>query len=340
MRHTRGQPMIALAAATGIVEAIASTGGNPDQILRAVGLDRAIISDEERFIPSSTFARLLEECARSTSDDCFGLHFGERYNPEDIGALVYVVLNSPTMAAALENAARYMRLHNEAAKIESSIEDSLFCMRIRLIRLGLKAPRQLHEYSMALALNTIRMLAGTRWTPREVQFAHDAPHDSSEHVRFFRAPVSFGCPFNAFVIDREFLERQVPAANPRLYKVLKQFLDHVLNQIPAENGLLATVRMAIAELMRDGVPKLLRVAAKMATNPRTLQRQLSEYGVDFKELVDNTRRLSAINYLRHSTNTLTEIAFLLGYSEVSAFNRAFKRWTGSTPLNFRRRPAH
>jgi AraC-like DNA-binding protein len=332
--------MISLAAATGIIEAIASTGGNPDPILHSVGLSRAIISDEEQFIPSATFARLLEECARCTGDDCFGLHFGERYNPENIGALVYVVLNSPTMAAAVENAARYMRLYNEAAKIDSSIEDSLFHIRVRLVRLRLRAPRQLHEYSMALALNTIRMLAGTRWNPREVQFAHEAPRDSSEHVRVFHAPVSFGCPANAFVIDREFIERQVPAANPRLYKVLKKFLDHVLNQMPAENGLLATVRKAIAELMRDGAPKLARVAAKMAVSPRTLQRQLSEYGVDFKELVDNTRRLSAINYLRNSTNTLTEIAFLLGYSELSAFNRAFKRWTGSTPLNFRRRLAH
>jgi AraC-like DNA-binding protein len=212
-------------------------------------------------------------------------------------------------------------------------------MRLRLARLGLKAPRQFNEYSMALALNTIRMMAGSQWTPQEVQFTHQAPHDSSEHLRVFHAPVSFGSASNAFVINREFIERQVPAANPRLYKILKQYLERVLNEMPAENGLIASVRKAIAELMRDGAPKLARVAMKMAMNPRTLQRQLREYGVEFKELVDNTRRLSALNYLRNSTNTLTEIAFLLGYSELSAFNRAFKRWTGSTPLNFRRRLA-
>jgi AraC-like DNA-binding protein len=181
------------------------------------------------------------------------------------------------------------------------------------------------------------MMAGSQWSPQEVQFAHEAPREISEHLRVFRAPVSFGFTTNAFVVDRQFIERQVPAANHQLYKILKQYLERVLSEMPEDNGLIASVRKAIAELMRDGPPTLARVAKKMAMSPRTLQRQLKEYGADFKELVENTRRLFALNYLRNPMNTLTQIAFLLGYSELSAFNRAFKRWTGSTPLNYRRR---
>jgi AraC-like DNA-binding protein len=337
VKHKHAQPMISVAAASGIIEAIMAAGGNPDQILRAVGLSRSVISDEEGFIPTSVFARLLEEGAQSTGDDCFGLHFGERYDPKNIGALVYVVLNSPTMAAAVENAGRYLRLHNEAAQVDSSIEGHHGYIRVRLARLAIKTPRQLNEYNMAVALNTIRMMAGSQWTPQEVQFAHEAPREISEHLRVFHAPVTFGCMTNAFVIDREFIERQVPAASRQLYKILKQYLERLLNEMPAENGLIASVRRIIAELIRDGAPKLPRVAKEMAMSPRTLQRQLKEYGVNFKELVENTRRLVALNYLRNPMNTLTEIAFLLGYSELSAFNRAFKRWTGSTPLNYRRR---
>lgn len=88
--------------------------------------------------------------------------------------------------------------------------------------------------------------------------------------------------------------------------------------------------------MRDGDPSLVRVAKKVALSPRTLQRRLNEYGVDFKKLTDDTRRRFAMKYLKDRNNTLTQIAFLLGYSEVSAFNRAFKRWTGSTPLKYRK----
>ena len=114
-------------------------------------------------------------------------------------------------------------------------------------------------------------------------------------------------------------------------------MERVLKDIPREDGLLVSVRKAIAELMRDGEPKLAQVANKIATSPRTLQRRLKNYGLEFKKLVAETRRRFALDYLKDRKNTLTQIAFLLGYSEVSAFNRAFKRWTGSTPLDYRRR---
>jgi len=148
--------------------------------------------------------------------------------------------------------------------------------------------------------------------------------------------VRFGCATNAFVVDREFLERQVPAADPRLYKILRRYLDHVLSEMPREDNFLASMRKAIAEAMREGVPKLAPVAKRLATSPRTLQRRINEHGLNFKELTDDTRRRFAMKYLKDRKHTLTQIAFLLGYSEVSAFNRAFKRWTGSTPLKYRK----
>src|SRR4030095_3625648 len=201
--------------------------------------------------------------------------------------------------------------------------------------LSVGVPRQHHECSLVVVLNTVRLMAGSLWAPLEVQFAHAAPADSSEHVRVFRAPVSFGCPTNAFVIEREFFDRPVPAADARLYPILRRYLDRVLKEMPREGGLLVTVRRAIGEAMRDGDPTLAPVAKKVATNPRTLQRQLKDHGVEFKRLGGDTRPPFSLNYLRDRKHTLTEIAFLLGYSEVSAFNRAFKRWTGSTPSDYR-----
>jgi AraC-like DNA-binding protein len=91
--------------------------------------------------------------------------------------------------------------------------------------------------------------------------------------------------------------------------------------------------------MRHGDPSLTTVGERVAMGPRTLQRRLKDQGVEFKALVDDTRRLFAVTYLRKPDHTLAEIAYLLGYSEVSAFNRAFRRWTGSTPSEYRRRAA-
>ena len=329
------RPMISVAASTGLLETIANTGANSDQVLGAVGLDRAVLSNVESFIPCSTFARLLEEAARATDDPCFGLHFGERFNLKNIGPLTYVVLNSPTIAVADGHVARYLKLYNQAAKVFFTVDEQRAYLHYVLQNLDIDVPRQENEYSMVIRLNTIRMMVGSQWAPLEVRFAHPAPEQTSEHLRIFRAPVLFGFATNTFVIDREFLERQIPAADERLYEIMRRYLEQILEEMPPEHEVLASVRRAVAESMREGRPSLTRVAKKLAMSPRTLQRQLKEQGMDFKQLIADTRRRFALSYLGNRGQTLTEIAFLLGYSEVSAFNRAFKRWTGSTPLAYR-----
>jgi AraC-like DNA-binding protein len=327
--------MISLAAATGLAEAIDAAGVDCDKILRPFGLDRRTLGNEDGFMPAGDFARILEDAARVTGDRHFGLHFGERFHPKDLGALAYVVLNSATIAAGVASAARYYRVHNEAVKWTLDVAGAMASLRYELADFGLEMPSQNHECAFAVALNMTRLMVGSQWVPVEVQFIHTAPGDTSEHLRVFGAPVSFSCARNAFVVPREFLARHVPAADERLHAILTRYLDRVLEDMPREDGVLPAARRAVAELMRDGEPTLAPVARKVAMSARTLQRRLKERGVHFHELVDDTRRRFALNYLRNPDNALSEVAYLLGYSEVSAFNRAFRRWTGATPSSFR-----
>jgi AraC-like DNA-binding protein len=249
---------ISIAATTGLLEAITDAGGNPDQILREIGLERSVLTNSDGFISVAILARFLEQAARATADDCLGLHFGERYNPKNIGPLIYVALNSPTIGAGFENVERYLKVHNEAAKWFTTVEGERAYIRYELTDLSIEAPRQYNEASMTIALSTGRRLP---WI------------DSKSHRG-----------------DDE-----------------------------------------------GWRPKLARVAKKLAVSPRTLQRKLKENGMEFKKLTEDTRRRFALNYLRDRKHTLTEVAFLLGYSDVSAFNRAFKRWTATTPLDYRRK---
>ena len=117
---------------------------------------------------------------------------------------------------------------------------------------------------------------------------------------------------------------------------MQRYLDDALSELPPGDDFVQSVRRAIGESVRHGEPSLSHVARRLAIGGRTLQRRLREYGADFKGLVDDTRRRFALRHLADSEITLTEVAYLLGYSEVSAFNRAFKRWTGSTPSDHRR----
>ena len=329
-------PMISMSAATGLVEAIKAAGANPDDVLRAIAVDRAVFSNPDSFIRVSMFARILEEAARVSSDACFGLHFGEHYNPKNIGSLVYVVLNSPTIAAGIENTARYIKIHNEAARAAIVVEKDRAYLRFSPDELLINTSRQHSEYAMTVALNTLRLMVGSEWAPREVHFTHQLEAATSEHFRVFCAPIMFGCPSNAFVIDSDFLKREVPAADPRLYRIMEGYLGRVLNEMPREDDVVAAVRRMIGEAIRDGEPKLLRAAKKIGMSPRRLQRRLKDYGMDFKKLVDDTRRRLALQHIKEEKDSLTQIAFMLGYSDASAFNRAFKRWTGAAPLEYRR----
>jgi AraC-like DNA-binding protein len=329
--------MISITATIGLLEAITNAGGNPEQILAKLGVDRSLLGKSEGSIPCVVFAGILKEAARLTGDDCFGMHFGEQFNPRNIGPLAYVALNSPTLGASIQNVGRYLHVYDSSAKWFFTAEGNRGYIRYLLDNLGVEPLRQSNEHGMTMIVNTLRMMVGSQWSPQEVQFAHEAPEQASEHHRIFRAPVLFGCETNALVIELSFAERAVPAADPQLYQIMKQYLDEVLSEIPREDGFFESIRKAIAESMREGDPKLARVAKKLAMGPRTLQRRLKDYGFDFKKLVEDTRQRFAMNYLKDRKNSLTEVAFLLGYSELSAFNRAFKRWTGSTPLDCQRK---
>ena len=330
--------MISCSVTIGLAQAIKDAGANPDEVFSEVDLNSSALSGAEGFIPCAVFARLLDRAAAASGDRDFGLHFGARFDPKNIGALAYAVFNSPTVSDAVETVGRYIHLHNEAAQVSLREEaNELNYLQYDLKNLGFEEPRQFVEYGMAVALKTLRLMVGSQWNPREVHFAHEAPADISEHREFFRSPVLFACSNTALVIEREFCSQPIPAADSKLLRVLRPYLENQLRQLPKEDQRLALIRRKIADNINAGHPDLPHVAKAMACSSRTLQRQLNNCGIDFRTLVDDTRKRLALNYLKDTDHTLSQIAFLLGYSEVSAFNRSFKRWTGKTPLHYRRR---
>jgi AraC-like DNA-binding protein len=327
---------ISVAAATGFADAITASGANPEEVLREVGVKRSVLGNPDAFLPSSAFTALLEEASRLTRDECFGLHFGERFDPKDIGALAYLVFNSPNVTSAMQNIERYLRIHNSAARVAFTIEGERGYLRYITTAEETTCPtRQHNEYSMALAMKTLRLLTGTRFLPVTVQFAHPAPASTAEHRRAFECPVDFGCPMNALVVGGDFLRRIAAAADERLYRVLKQHVERLIAEMPRDDDLLFAVKRAIFESMAMGGPRREQIAKELAMSARTLERRLKDRGVVYKKLVNDLRGEMARDYLKERGRSVTEVAFLLGYSEVSAFNRAFKRGTGMTPLEYR-----
>ena len=298
--------------------------------LRAVEL-----SDPDRLVELARLNALYEAAALETGDDAFGLHLCLSWDLSRLGTLGYAVLNASTVGTGLRNLARYARANLQAGRIGFTVRGQEALLSYELDGEP-ELSRQHTEGAAVLALRIVRRLLGEEWRPLRVLFGHRRPADSSEHLRVFGAPIVFGEGTNLMlVLDATQLDRPVPGADRRLLPIVERHLDRVLAATPGD-AWLQQVRSAVAEALCDGNPSIRTTAKRLAMSVRTLQRRLDERDLVFKTLVAETRREIAYRYLAEGSADLTEVAFLLGYSELSAFDRAFRRWTGSTPLEARK----
>ena len=163
------------------------------------------------------------------------------------------------------------------------------------------------------------------------------PADITEHARLFRCSVKFGAPSNRLTFASSLLSLPIARADASLCALLDRHAEELLAKFPPRDSLIDQVRGIIADEFRGGDPSLERVADQLGLTPRTLQRKLHELGTSHNELLDQMRRQLAMRYLREHEMAICEVAYLLGFSESSSFHRAFKRWTGITPKEYRGR---
>jgi len=321
----------------GVLEAVAVRGGSTQRVLQASGLRPRDLADPDHFVDLEKLLVFLEAAAREVGDDNLVLKLGLSYDPNLLGALAYAVLNAPTVGAALHNLERYAHtlMHGARVVIVQRDAECLFTYDVPVGDRELR--RQNAEGASAIALQIMRRLIGPEWRPKRVLFGHRRPADVTEHNRVFGAPIRFEAEHSfALSFDAAELDRPVRGADGRLLPIVQRYLDEVPAPASGSDAWLGEVRALVARSVCDGHPNVERVARILGLSGRTLQRRLSERGLVWKTLVEDVRRELALRYLEARASSLTEIAFLLGYSELSAFDRAFRRWTGTTPATHRR----
>ncbi len=185
-----------------------------------------------------------------------------------------------------------------------------------------------------------RLVTGNDWSPRLVAFAHEAPTDTAEHQRVFRTSVQFVSGRTAIYLPTSILEAPNQQADPGLVSVLDDYADRLLEQMPSEATLSQRVRHQLMQDLKSGVPTAEDVAKELHMSVRTLHRTLQQEETTFRQLLSQLRHESAATYLADPTISIAEVAFLLGFNELSSFYRAFKRWTGQTPAQFRASGLH
>lgn len=312
-------------------------GFEAEPVLERAGLDPQTLKDPDARIPGERMWQLWQLAVDTTGDEDFGIHLSE-FTPAGLfGAVEYVTRNCATCGDALESLARYSRIIHDGGRIEVIREGA----QARIVHTSPGDPIGPHranaEWLVGRWLVAGRELTGVDWRPTAVSFRHPRPDDVTEHARTYGRVPTFDAPATELVLAAEVLRLPIPTADPTLNSVLRRFVDKQLDSLPKADAFDPQLERVLGTLICNGPPRLQEVAQKLAMSPRTLQRRLHDGGTSFKEAVDASRRRLAAHYLAQPDLAIGEIAFLLGYSEPSAFNRSFKRWHGTTPRAFRAR---
>ncbi len=305
-------------------------------LLRSIGLDPLEPLDVTRMVAADAYYGMLEQIAGEMPDvHTLPLRVGPLMRPDDYGALGLAWKSAPTVRHSLERVERYCRLWTdnltyELREVGGGTDFQLHRSGER--RLGLRLS---NEATLASATSLIRQTSATRFRPRAVYLKHAAPGATSAHEEYFGCPVIFGADKDALSIPTEALEQPNHLGDDGISRFLLAHLDEQIEAIVSTEPLESLLSREISRSLSEGVPRMADIARRLAMSQRTLQRRLSGRGLSFKGQVDLTRRELAENLLGQSRYSLSEVAFLTGFSEQSAFSRAFKRWTGQTPAAYR-----
>jgi AraC-like DNA-binding protein len=323
-----------------MLDACARLGLDTAHILQAAGLDRGAIENPDVRIPVEQADALWRKAYELSGDPNLALHAIEVLPFGACRVIDFLASSAPTIGTSLAKVSDYFPIiRNGVVRLPYAVTD-------RQVTFGIEAPscpsaltRPLAEYTLAAVFLRTRTATNQRYPLIRVEFSHPWPADISEHERVFECPVEFGAETCQLVIAREVWDTPRVGSDPALFSVLDAHARMLLDQLPNPAEIVGQVREALESELRGGNPQLESVAKRLAMSPRTLQRRLKDEGLVFNDVLDAMRFRAARTYLAQPDVAGAEVAYLLGFAEQSSFNRAFRRWSGQTPTEYRRRAA-
>lgn len=322
------------------VVAAAGDGINAAEMLSLVDIDVNCPWNPKQMIPAERYYQLLERIADQIDVTDLPVRTGASMRLDEYGALGLAFKAATTLGASYARVERYARLWTTVAEYElrPATGGTLFILhRAGERRLGMRLS---NEATLASALSIARQVCPAPLAPVEVLVRHPAPRSIAAHEAWFGCPVRFGAELDAILYAEETLARPNILGDDGISKYLATHLDAELSEITRESALVTQAKASIAQALSEGAPKMAEIARGLGLSARSFHRRLSEHGINFQALTEQTRRDLAEGLLQDESRSLAEIAFLTGFSEQSAFTRAFKRWVGTTPASYRKNVSH
>jgi AraC-like DNA-binding protein len=308
-------------------------GIDPVPVLAELGLALTDFADPETTIPFPTMGRLLARSALLTNCPHIGLITGARQQATALGAMGFLAQSARDVRTALAILVRHFQAHNPNAMIDVSVRDSYVALRFTILPTRIEGREQILDGAMAISFNLMRTLCGLDWRTTEARFAHMRPEDVAPFRRFFGTTLRFDAGETALIFHRRWLDQRVATADPALHTIMATRVFGLESEL--ENDMLTSLRRLLPGLVAARAASIGVAADRVGLSARTLSRRLAAEGTTFLQLRDEACRLLAVQLLERTRMPAGEIANQLGYSNPSAFTRAFQRWTGLGPAEWR-----
>lgn len=323
-----------------VIEGAARAGGDASRVARRLGVDLASLSSPEARVPLERERCLWPEAARAVDDGLFGARLGASPVPGRLEVFDYVWRNAPTVGEALGCVARYLPLLHDVAELRVSEQGERVVLDFSFRGEAVPLERHMAEFTFASIISSIERATGSRLAaPALVTFHHRPPDQFRELARILSTDhIEFRAPVCSLSLPRTVMARPLLHADTSLGAILRRHADMLLARCVRPAGLREQITHVVLRQEGSCAPTLDQVARALHLGARTLQRRLAAESLNFHEVVDEARREAATELLLEGV-TVSEIARRLQYSDVRALRRAFIRWTGQTPQEYRARHA-
>lgn len=317
-----------------VAQALRQQGVDPVELVAAVGIDLAKAANPDWRVSQDTFNKLLEQCIATTGDEAFGLLAAEQLQPQVLHSLGLAWLASDTVYDGLRRLQRFGRLVATGIDLELQEEgDSVHLLLDYGPDLGSSVSAS-RDYTVGIITRMCRLTLGEYLAPVKVELERPRPAEPERWEYMLSSRVVFDAPTSRITWSRSDIMEPLVTGDPALARINDEhtmiFLDSFLARSTSRD-----VVDKIVEKLPDGPPNQQQIATALHVSNRTLQRKLKDEGTSFMDLLQDTRMQLARKYLRSPGRSIVETAYLLGFSEPSTFSRAFKRWTGQAPADYR-----
>jgi len=333
IEHPGKFPHLIATWAVAVAQALDDIGLDSKSIFAEAGIDLLAARDPDMRFPAAKMTQVYDLAEKCSNDPAFGLSVARFIHPTSLHALGYSLFASRTMETFCRRIVRYFRLvtTNAINQFEETETDFRLIMMPAMDRASF-VPQ---DTWLATIIGFGRQIYRPNFAPIKVGLRRPEPRRNGKaFTDYFQAPVDFGCDTNVLVFDKHDMQVQLPAANAELARQNDQVVLSLLARMD-RNDVIAQVRASVVDLLPSGECSKEKIAARLNMSERTLQGRLAIKNTSYRDLLNETRKELAEQYISQGLRSFSEVTYLLGFSDISSFSRAFRNWTGLSPSVYR-----